>query len=195
MLALAYSAAISGIDAYIVRVQTDSSSGLPHFAIVGLPDRALNESRERVRAANRQLRLRPAAGPTGRQPGTGGSAQERRRLRPRHRPRAAGYRRTDRRPPPDRARRVRRTCARRHPARGPRRARDGARCQARRLRLDRRRRSQPRRSARSSTGSTSTRSRRCAARSPCCSATARRSCTAVRRCSNRRMRAPSAISP
>jgi hypothetical protein len=38
MLALAYSAAISGIDAYIVQVQTDSSSGLPHFAIVGLRD-------------------------------------------------------------------------------------------------------------------------------------------------------------
>jgi len=51
MLALAYSAAISGIDAYVVRVESDSGSGLPHFAIVGLPDRALNESRERVRAA------------------------------------------------------------------------------------------------------------------------------------------------
>jgi magnesium chelatase family protein len=51
VLALAYSAAIAGIDAHVVQVQSDSAAGVPHFAIVGLPDRALNESRERVRAA------------------------------------------------------------------------------------------------------------------------------------------------
>jgi magnesium chelatase family protein len=51
MLALAFSAAIAGIDAYVVRVETDSAAGVPAFAIVGLPDRALNESRDRVRAA------------------------------------------------------------------------------------------------------------------------------------------------
>jgi energy-coupling factor transporter ATP-binding protein EcfA2 len=51
MLALAFSAAIAGIDAHVVRVETDSAAGIPHFAIVGLPDRALNESRERIRAA------------------------------------------------------------------------------------------------------------------------------------------------
>jgi len=51
MLALAFSAAIAGIDAYVVRVETDSAAGVPNFAIVGLPDRALNESRERIRAA------------------------------------------------------------------------------------------------------------------------------------------------
>ncbi|HEY0615819.1 MAG TPA: YifB family Mg chelatase-like AAA ATPase, partial [Candidatus Elarobacter sp.] len=51
MLALAFSAAIAGIDAYVVRVETDSAAGVPHFAIVGLPDRALNESRERIRSA------------------------------------------------------------------------------------------------------------------------------------------------
>ncbi|HYZ17895.1 MAG TPA: YifB family Mg chelatase-like AAA ATPase, partial [Candidatus Acidoferrum sp.] len=51
MLALAVSAAIAGIDAHLVRVESDSSAGVPAFAIVGLPDRALNESRERVRAA------------------------------------------------------------------------------------------------------------------------------------------------
>jgi magnesium chelatase family protein len=51
MLALAFSAAIAGIDAYVVRVETDSAAGIPNFALVGLPDRALNESRERVRAA------------------------------------------------------------------------------------------------------------------------------------------------
>ena len=51
MLALAFSASIAGIDAHVVRVETDSAAGVPHFAIVGLPDRALNESRERVRSA------------------------------------------------------------------------------------------------------------------------------------------------
>ena len=51
MLALSFSAAIAGIDAYVVRVETDSAAGTPSFAIVGLPDRALNESRDRIRAA------------------------------------------------------------------------------------------------------------------------------------------------
>jgi magnesium chelatase family protein len=51
MIALAFSAAIAGIDAYVVRVETDSAAGTPSFAIVGLPDRALNESRDRIRAA------------------------------------------------------------------------------------------------------------------------------------------------
>jgi len=51
MLSLAFSAAIAGIDAHVVRVETDSAAGVPTFAIVGLPDRALNESRERIRAA------------------------------------------------------------------------------------------------------------------------------------------------
>ncbi len=51
MIALAYSAAVAGIDAYVVRVETDSAAGTPVFALVGLPDRALNESRDRVRSA------------------------------------------------------------------------------------------------------------------------------------------------
>jgi len=50
-LSLALSAAMLGIDGYIVRVEADSSPGTPAFAIIGLPDRALNESRERVRSA------------------------------------------------------------------------------------------------------------------------------------------------
>ena len=40
-----------GIDGYIVRVETDTSPGTPAFAIIGLPDRALGESRDRVRSA------------------------------------------------------------------------------------------------------------------------------------------------
>jgi magnesium chelatase family protein len=51
MLAHAFSAAIAGIDAHVVRVESDSAAGTPGLLIVGLPDRALNESRERVRAA------------------------------------------------------------------------------------------------------------------------------------------------
>ena len=51
MLSLAFSSAMLGIDGYIVRIEADSAPGVPAFAIIGLPDRALNESRERVRAA------------------------------------------------------------------------------------------------------------------------------------------------
>lgn len=40
-----------GIEGYVVRVEADSSPGSPVFTIIGLPDRALNESRERVRSA------------------------------------------------------------------------------------------------------------------------------------------------
>jgi magnesium chelatase family protein len=40
-----------GIDGYVVRVEADSAPGSPGLAIIGLPDRALNEARERVRAA------------------------------------------------------------------------------------------------------------------------------------------------
>ncbi|MGZ3499596.1 MAG: YifB family Mg chelatase-like AAA ATPase [Vulcanimicrobiaceae bacterium] len=51
MLSLAFSAAMLGIEGYVVRVEADSSPGTPAFAIIGLPDRALAEARERVRAA------------------------------------------------------------------------------------------------------------------------------------------------
>jgi len=51
MLALAFSAAIAGIDAHVARVETDSAAGIPIFTLVGLADLALNQSRERVRAA------------------------------------------------------------------------------------------------------------------------------------------------
>ena len=40
-----------GIDAYAVTVEIDISSGLPAFEIVGLPDTAVKESKERVRSA------------------------------------------------------------------------------------------------------------------------------------------------
>ena len=40
-----------GLEARAVEVQVQLSPGLPHFVIVGLPDKAVAESRERVRAA------------------------------------------------------------------------------------------------------------------------------------------------
>ncbi|MDR0820300.1 MAG: YifB family Mg chelatase-like AAA ATPase [Endomicrobium sp.] len=51
MLSLIYSAAINGIEADIVEVETYISSGMPVFSIVGLPDAAVKESRDRVTAA------------------------------------------------------------------------------------------------------------------------------------------------
>ena len=51
MLCIIHSAALLGIDAYAVNVEVDLSSGLPAFDIVGLPDSAVKESRERVRTA------------------------------------------------------------------------------------------------------------------------------------------------
>lgn len=43
--------ALYGIEGYIIDVEIDLSNGLPGFDIVGLPDAAVKESRERVRAA------------------------------------------------------------------------------------------------------------------------------------------------
>lgn len=51
MPARAFSASTLGVDGYLVRVEADSSAGTPAFSIIGLPDRALSESRERIRAA------------------------------------------------------------------------------------------------------------------------------------------------
>ncbi len=50
-LARVRSSAVLGIDAYRIDVEVDVSYGFPGFAIVGLPDAAVNESKERVRAA------------------------------------------------------------------------------------------------------------------------------------------------
>ncbi|HEU5480721.1 MAG TPA: YifB family Mg chelatase-like AAA ATPase, partial [Candidatus Tumulicola sp.] len=51
MLSLAFSAAMLGIEGYVVRVEAASSAGIPHFSIIGLPDRALREACDRVRTA------------------------------------------------------------------------------------------------------------------------------------------------
>jgi len=46
-----FSAAIVGIDAQLVEVETAVSYGLRHFEIVGLPDQAIEESKERIGVA------------------------------------------------------------------------------------------------------------------------------------------------
>ncbi len=51
MLAFTRSVGLVGIDAFQVDVEVDLSKGLPSFTIVGLPDNAVKESRERVQAA------------------------------------------------------------------------------------------------------------------------------------------------
>ena len=51
MVTLVNTVAFSGIEAVPVQVQVQIASGLPAFTVVGLPDKAIAESRERVRAA------------------------------------------------------------------------------------------------------------------------------------------------
>lgn len=51
MLAKVLSAAVVGIDAVLVDVEVDIAPGLPYFATVGLPDGAVKESKDRVKAA------------------------------------------------------------------------------------------------------------------------------------------------
>jgi magnesium chelatase family protein len=53
MLAKCKSCAVVGLDGFVVEVEVDISPGLPAFTIVGLPDTAVQEARERVRAAIR----------------------------------------------------------------------------------------------------------------------------------------------
>ena len=53
MLAKVNSCAVVGLEGYMVQVEVDITSGLPAFFVVGLPDEAVQESRERVRAAVR----------------------------------------------------------------------------------------------------------------------------------------------
>ncbi len=57
MLAIVTSCSLQGAEAYMVQVEVDVSSGMPAFEIVGLPDTAVRESRERVRTALRNSGL------------------------------------------------------------------------------------------------------------------------------------------
>jgi magnesium chelatase family protein len=58
MLARLHSGALRGIDALVVDVEVDVSSGLPHTTTVGLPDGAVREASDRIRAALRNAGFR-----------------------------------------------------------------------------------------------------------------------------------------
>ena len=51
MLATVYSAGLFGIDGFPVSVEVDARNNLPSFELVGLPDAAVKEAKERVRTA------------------------------------------------------------------------------------------------------------------------------------------------
>jgi magnesium chelatase family protein len=51
MVARAYTVAFQGVEARLVEVQCAITAGLPAFNLVGLPDKAVSEAKERVRAA------------------------------------------------------------------------------------------------------------------------------------------------
>jgi magnesium chelatase family protein len=53
VLAILDTAVVHGLRGELVRVEVDIAQGLPSFHIVGLPDAALSEARERVRSAIR----------------------------------------------------------------------------------------------------------------------------------------------
>ena len=53
MLAKIFSGALVGLDGHLVEVEVDVASGLPQFYVVGMTDKAVQEARERVRAAVR----------------------------------------------------------------------------------------------------------------------------------------------
>ncbi|MFZ4816317.1 MAG: YifB family Mg chelatase-like AAA ATPase [Phototrophicaceae bacterium] len=59
MLSIVRACTLIGLDGHIIEVQTDynPNAQLPNFAIVGLPDSAVKESRERVRSAIKNSRL------------------------------------------------------------------------------------------------------------------------------------------
>lgn len=58
MTAKVHSFVVSGISAQLVEVEVDVALGLPNLTIVGLPDVAVREARERVRAALRNIDCR-----------------------------------------------------------------------------------------------------------------------------------------
>ena len=57
MISKIKSCGLLGIDGYMVDVETDIANGMPAFDVVGLPDAAVRESRERVRSAMKNCGL------------------------------------------------------------------------------------------------------------------------------------------
>ena len=83
------SVALVGVEGVVVEVQADLEPGVAAFTLVGLPDKSLTESRDRVRAAvvNSGADLAAEEAHRGAQPGL--RAQERQRVRSRRRLRRA----------------------------------------------------------------------------------------------------------
>ena len=57
MVARAYTVAFEGVEARMVEVQCSVTTGSSAFNLVGLPDKAVSEARERVRAALQALSI------------------------------------------------------------------------------------------------------------------------------------------
>src|SRR5574344_2091554 len=64
MLARVYSGVVCGVNAYTVEVEVNSGHGDPQFIIVGLPDTAVRESKDRVSTAMLNSNFRPMLGRT-----------------------------------------------------------------------------------------------------------------------------------
>ena len=58
MLSVVLSAGIAGIDGFLVQVECDTKERMPGFEIVGLPDLAVREAKERVRTASANSEFR-----------------------------------------------------------------------------------------------------------------------------------------
>ncbi len=55
VLAKVFSAGLLGLEAHLIEVEVDIGGGLPQFSIVGLPDATVRESRDRIRAALKNI--------------------------------------------------------------------------------------------------------------------------------------------
>ncbi len=51
MVSIIKSMSLEGLDGYLIEIQTEVSTGIPNFEIVGLPDASIKEAKERIRAA------------------------------------------------------------------------------------------------------------------------------------------------
>ena len=122
VLASLRTAAVFGLDVFAVHVEVDVSFGLPSFTMVGLPDPSVRESRDRVRSAIRNSRVRVPSAPRHGEPRPGRRAQGRLLVRPPDRPGRPGGRRHRRPEPRSRHRAARGAVARREHPSGPRRA-------------------------------------------------------------------------
>ena len=62
MLVKVFGSAVYGVDAMTITMEVDASDGIPNYFIVGLPDKAVSESLDRIRTAMRNAKIeRPRA--------------------------------------------------------------------------------------------------------------------------------------